>query len=156
MNLKERLLSSINRHGFEKLRVASTRECNCATLDPRHATSYATSQQLEDASAMRSADSYATLDATSMQRLKIFMQLGLDNASSGELIVRLSSRDADWDSRYCCFECVSIRCIGSSEYICINARNAGALSRTFSLGDGKGYARQLQRCDGFKSALTMA
>jgi len=156
MNLKERLLSSINRHGFEKLRVASTRECNCATLNPRHATSYATSQQLEDASPMRSADSYATLDATSMQRLKIFMQLGLDNASSGELIVRLSSRDADWDSRYCCFECVSIRWIGSSEYICMNARNAGVMSRTFSLGDGKDYARQLQRCDGFKSAVIVA
>ena len=36
------------------------------------------------------------------------------------------------------------------------ARNAGVLSRTFSLGDGKGYARQLQRCDVFKSALLMA
>jgi len=156
MNLKERLLSSINRHRFEKLRVASTRECNCATLNPRHATSYATSQQLEDASPLRSADSYATLNATSMQRLKIFMQLGLDKASSGELIVQLNSRDADWDSRFCCFECASIRWAGSSLYTCTNARNAGVMSRTFSLGDGKGYARQLQRCDGFKSALLMA
>ena len=156
MNLKERLLSSINRHGFEKLRVASTRECNCATLNPRHATSYATSQQLEDASPMRCADSYATLDATSMQRLKIFMQLGLGKASSRELALLLSIRDADWDSRICCFECASMKWAGSSHYTCTNARNAGVMSRTFSLGDGKGYARQLQRCDGFKSALLMA
>ena len=155
MNLKERLLSSINRHGFEKLRVASTRECNCATLNPHYATSYATSQQLEDASPLRSADSDATLDATSIQRLRMFMQLGLDKASSGELIVQLSSRDADWDSRFCCFECASIRWAGNSHYTCTNSRNAGFMSRTFSLGDGKGYARQLQRCDGFKSALLM-
>lgn len=156
MNLKERLLSSINRHVFEKLHVASTRECNCATLNSHLATSYATSEQLKDASPLRSADSYATLDATSMQRLKILMQLGLDKASSSELIVQLSSRDADWDSRYCCFECASIRWIGSSRYICTNARSAGVMSKTFSLGDGTGYAMQLQRCDGFKSALAMA
>ena len=96
MNLKERLLSSINRHGFEKLRVVSTRECNSATLNPRHATSYVTSKQLEDAFPLRNADSYATLDATSIQRLKIFMQLGLGKASSRELAFLLSIRDADF------------------------------------------------------------
>ena len=84
MNLKERLLSSINRHGFEKLRVASTRECNRATLNPHLATNYATSQQLEDSPPLRRADSDTTLDATlvatSMQRLRMFMQLGLDKA----------------------------------------------------------------------------
>ena len=156
MNLKERLLSSIKRHEFEKLRVASTRECNCATLNPHHATSCATSQQLKGASPLRSADSDATLDATSMRRLRMFMQFGLDKVSARELVFLLMIRDADWDSRFCCLECVSISWAGSSEYICMNARNAGVMSRTFSLGDGKGYARQLQRCDGFKSALIVA
>lgn len=63
MNLKERLLSSINRHGFEKLRVASTRECNCATLNPHPATSYVTSIQLKEAFTLRSSNSEATQDA---------------------------------------------------------------------------------------------
>ena len=156
MNLKERLLTSINRHGFEKLRVSSTRECKRATLNPHLTTNYATSQQLEDSSPLRRVDSDATLDATSMQRLRMFMQLGLDKASARELVFLLMLRDADWDSRFCCYECASISWAGSSEYICMNARNAGVVSRTFSLGDGKSYARQLQRCDGFKSALTKA
>jgi len=155
MNLKERLLSSVNRHGFEKLRVASTRECNFATLNPSLATSYATCQQLEGTSPLNIADSYATLDATSVQRLRIFMQLGLDRASSRELAFVLTNRDADWDSRFCCFECSSIRWVARFEYICINARKAGAMSKTLSLGSGKNYARQLQRCDGFNSSLKM-
>ena len=156
MNLKERLLSSIYGLEMEKLHVASTRECNCATLNSHIATSYATSEQPEDSHPLLEAYSDATLDATSMQRMRIFMQLGLDKISSQELIVRLSMRDADWDSRYWCYECLAIRWIGSSQYICTNARSAGVMSKTFSLGDGTGYAKQLQRCDGFKSALAMA
>ena len=156
MSLKEKFLASINRQEVKKLHVATARECNSATLDSMLETSCTTYKQLNGDLPLTGNDSDATLDATSMQRLRIFTQLGLDKTSVVDLIVQLSIRDADWDSRFCCFECSSIRQRGSSEYICINARNAGVMSKTFSLGDRKDYAKRLQRCDGFKSASLMA
>lgn len=156
MSLKAKFLASIHSQEIQKLHVATTRDCNYATLDTSLETSNATFRQLDDAYLGKGNESDATLDATSMQQLRIFTQLGLDKSSAVDLIAQLRLRDADWDSRFCCFECSSISRISSSEFICTNARNAGVMSRTFSLGDGANYAKRLQRCDGFTATLNVS